>query len=141
MTQPAWPYPSDPPPDPFAVQVPGPLHIPSLSDLERDAMLTDLRLWVAQLQERFHINTRVIPPCWELHGGMVEALQALRDLERDCYSDKAPPSAAVDWFRGFREIEARLAELAAITSCSPLEHRDPTARWNKLQQNPPEQPA
>lgn len=127
--------------DAFAVQVPGPLHVPSLSDLERDALLTDLRLWVAQLVERFHIHSRVIPPCWERHNGMVEALQALRDLERDCYSEKAPTSAAVDWFRGFREIEARLIELATITTCTPREHRDPTAGWPGVQQNPPATPS
>ncbi len=140
MTQPGWHYPPDPPMDTFAVQVPGPLHVPSLSDLEHDALLTGLRLWVAQLVDRFHIHTRVIPPCWERHNGMVEALQALRDLERDCYSEKASPSAAVDWFRGFREIEARLIELAAITTCTPREHRDPTHGWLGLQQNPPETP-
>ena len=79
---------------------------------------------------RFHIDARVIPPCWARHNGMVEALTALRDLERDCYSHKAPPSAAVDWFRGFREIEARLIELAALTNCTAREHRDPPPGWS-----------
>ena len=73
----------------------------SLVDAEHDGLLTDLRLCVAQLVQRFQISARVIPACWERLNGMVEALQALRDLERDCFSDKAPPSAAVDWFRGF----------------------------------------
>jgi hypothetical protein len=65
---------------------------------------------------RFHIDSRVIPPCWEQHNGMVEALAALRDHERDCYAETAPPSAAVDWLRAFREIEARLIELASLTN-------------------------
>jgi hypothetical protein len=58
------------------VPLAGPLHVPSLSDDEHDGMLTDLRLWVAQLVTRFQISARVIPACWERHNGMVEALQA-----------------------------------------------------------------
>lgn len=105
------------------------VHIPSLSDVDRELVMDQLRPWVTQLVHRFNIGSRVIPPCWEFHNGMVEALQALRDLERDCFSHKAPPSAAVDWFRGFREIEARLTELAAQSNCTVREHRDPTMEW------------
>lgn len=129
MTQPGWAY---PPPDQIGGDfglLGGPVHPPSLTAAERSDLLTQLRAWVAQLVTRFHIDTRVIPPCWERHNSMLEALSALRDLERDCYHDKAPPSAAVDWFRGFREIEARLIELASLTNCTAREHRDPPQGW------------
>lgn len=132
MTVPIPPQPPDQHPE-AVFHMPGPVHVPSLSPDEREQVLDDLRIWVAALVTRLHIDTRVIPPCWDRHNGMVEALQALRDLERDCYSCKAPPSAAVDWFRGFREIEARLIEFSAMTTCSAREHRDPRPRWPALQ--------
>ncbi|TQM61716.1 hypothetical protein [Humibacillus xanthopallidus] len=133
MTQPGWAYPSPDQPSADFDQLAGPVHVPSLTAAERTDLLSQLRPWVAQLVTRFHIDARVIPPCWERHNGMLEALTALRDLERDCYSHKAPPSAAVDWFRGFREIEARLIELASLTNCTAREHRDPPAGWSATQ--------
>jgi len=42
-------------------------------------------------------------------------------------------SAAVDWFRGFREIEARLIELASLTNCTAREHRDPPQGSSSMQ--------
>ncbi len=129
MTQPVWAYPPPGPAGNDFGQLAGPVHLPSLTDAERTDLLSQMRPWVAQLVSRFHIDARVIPPCWERHNGMIEALSALRDLERDCFHDKAPPSAGVDWFRGFREIEARLMELASLTSCTAREHRDPPQGW------------
>lgn len=130
MTRAGWGY---PPPGQLGGdfgQLAGPVHLPSLTTTERTDMLFQLRPWVAQLVTRFHIDTRVIPPCWERHNGMLEALMALRDLERDCFHDKASPSAGVDWFRGFREIEARLIDFASLTNCTAREHRDPPRGWS-----------
>lgn len=107
----------------------GPIHVPSLNDTERAELLEQLRDWVAALVTRYDIDTRVIPPCWERHNGMVEALTALRDLERDCYAPNATPAAGVDWFRGLREIEAHLIEIASLTNCSRTEHRSPPQGW------------
>ena len=70
----------------------------------------------------------VIPPCWQLHNGMVEVLSALRDHERASYADTASPTAAVDWLRALREVEARLHELASTTQCTAHAHRDSIAR-------------
>lgn len=123
-------------PEPGAIDVAlgaSPIHVPSLNVDDRRVVLGQLRVWVAQLVSRFQIDVRVIPPCWEQHKGMVEALQALRDLERDCFTSKAPPSAAVDWFRGYREIEARLKEIAAVTNCGIREHRDARQTWADVQ--------
>ena len=103
----------------------GPAHLPSLAAAELDHTMGQLRTWVGALVDRFAIDARVIPPCWEQHNGMVEALQALRDHERACYVEDASPTAAVEWFRAFREIEARLVDLAALTHCTAHEHRLP----------------
>ena len=84
---------------------------------------------VRTLVQRFGIEPRVLPPCWEQHNGMVEALLALRDHERACYADSASPTAAVDWFRALREIEIRLADLAAQTQCTVHEPPPPVQEW------------
>lgn len=125
---------SMPPPVPPGLQPPvGPVHLPSLDDTEHADAMRQLRDWVDHLIARFDITARVIPPCWDRHNGMVEALLALRDLERDCYNATAPASAGVDWFRGYREIETRLIELAALTNCSVHEHRTPPRAWDRTQ--------
>lgn len=117
--------------DPFEKvfgQLAGPVHWPSLSGDEAAHAFADLRGWVEQLVNRFAIEVRVIPPCWHQHNGMVEALSALRDHERACFADTASPTAAVDWFRALRDIEARLIELASKTQCSAHEHRGEVSR-------------
>lgn len=109
----------------------GPTHLPSLTARERQRFLAEqLTPWVEQLVARFDLDTRMIPPCWARHNGMVEALSALRDHERACYSETAAPTSALDWFRALREIEARLVDQGAGTRCSITEHREsPAARW------------
>lgn len=109
----------------------GPKHVPSLTRREHERFITeDLAPWVRQLVNRFDLDIRVVPPCWARHNGMVEALSALRDYERSCYSDTSAPTAALDWFRALAEIEARLITLGAATRCSVTEHREnPAARW------------
>lgn len=92
--------------------------------------MVELLGWVRTLVQRFGIEPRVLPPCWEQHNGMVEALLALRDHERACYAGSASPTAAVDWLRALREIEIRLADLAAQTQCTVHEHRPtPVQEW------------
>lgn len=106
----------------------GPLHVPSLTARERDAVMPDLRVWVDRLVDRFALDTRVVPPCWEQHNGIVEALSALRDHERGSYAGDADPGSAVDWLRALREVRGLLTELAALTQCSVHQHRDPAPR-------------
>jgi hypothetical protein len=111
-------------------QLAGPVFLSSLTARERQRTLEHLRDWVANLVSRFSIEPRVIPPCWERHNGMVEALLALKDHERASYAETASPTSAVEWFRAFREVEARLVELSAQTQCSVHEHRaNPQRAW------------
>lgn len=102
----------------------GPIHVPSLSDGEYDALLSDLRIWVDALILRFALDMRTIPPCWEQHNAMVETLAALRDAERGCFVGKAPTTAGLDWIRAVRDSAAYLRDQAAVTQCSAHEHRD-----------------
>ncbi len=107
--------------------VAGPVHVPSLTDAEREIYLDELAGWTEALTRRFAIDVRTIPPCWTRHNGMVEALSALRDHERACYDPTSAPTAAVDWVRALRDIHGFLSDLAAMTRCTAHEHRDPVA--------------
>lgn len=103
----------------------GPVHVPSLSEGEYEALLTDLRIWVDGLIARFALDVRTIPPCWERHNAMVETLAALRDAERGCFVDRPPATAGVEWIRALRDSAIALRDHTAITQCSAHEHREP----------------
>ena len=108
----------------------GHTHWPSLLPEEDRPAWADLRDWVESLVDRFALETRVVPPCWYRHNTLVEALSALRDYERICFAPNTSPAAAVDWFRGLREVEHRMSEACARTQCSVNEHRpDPPRAW------------
>lgn len=112
--------------DPFEMlftHTAGPTHWPSIPPHQLPQAWEDLREWVEALVDRFALDVRTVPPCWSQHNAMVEALSALRDHERASYSEKAPPTAAVDWFRALREIEYQLSAIAARTQCSVNDHR------------------
>ena len=108
-------------------QIAGPLHWPAVTSDDAPRQWSELRDWVAELMRRFeHLDHHVIPMCWWRHNGHVEALAALRDQERMSYSDTSPPSAAVEWHRAFRDIEARLREWTATLPCGSC--HDPRPR-------------
>lgn len=118
------------PPAPQALRHPllnggpaGPVHLPSVAGAERDRVLDNLRVWVAALAERYAISPRALPPCWEKHPAMVEALLSLRDHERGSYAADADPRAAVDWIRAYQHIHDFLTATASLTQCSMTEHR------------------
>ena len=108
----------------------GPTHWPSLLPDDAPLAWADLLGWVESLVDRFGLDNRVVPPCWYQHNTLVESLSALRDLERICFAPNASPSAALDWFRGLREIEHRMSGACGRTQCSVNEHRaDPPRAW------------
>ncbi|MFC6706834.1 hypothetical protein [Flexivirga alba] len=86
-------------------------------------MLEDLRGWVTQLIDRYTLDLRTIPPCWDRHNAIVEALAALRDCERGCYDLDATPSSGIDWLRALSDVTAYLREQTARTGCAATEHR------------------
>jgi hypothetical protein len=83
-----------------------PVHWPTLSAGDAAAAWESLRRWVLSFQHRFATQTR-LPDCWWRHNELVETLAALRDHERACYAPTAPPTAAVEFHRAFRDLEAR----------------------------------
>lgn len=99
-------------------EIDGPMYWPDLPLVAAHEEWEALRAWVEKLVVRFaHLDHHVIPRCWFRHNGHVEALVALRDQERVNYSDTAPGSAAMDWHRAFRDIEARLREWTGQLAC------------------------
>jgi hypothetical protein len=99
-------------------EIAGPVFWTDLSPGEAAQEWGTLRPWVEQLMVRFpHLDHHVIPRCWFRHNGHVEALVALRDQERINYGDTAPGTAAVDWHRAFRDIEARLRDWTGQLAC------------------------
>jgi len=99
-------------------EIAGPVFWTDLSPGEATQEWATLRAWVEQLMVRFsHLDHHVVPRCWFLHNGHVEALSALRDQERINYGETAPGTAGVDWHRAFRDIEARLREWTTQLAC------------------------
>ena len=102
-------------------EIAAPSHWPSLSADEAAREWPALRSWVEKLMARFsHLDHHVIPRCWFLHNGHVEAMAALRDQERVNYGETAPGTAGVDWHRAFKEVEARLREWTGQLACGAV---------------------
>jgi hypothetical protein len=105
--------------------IPVATHWPSL---DRDKALKEweqLRGWVEQLRRRFEsLDHHVIPYCWWRHNGHVEALAALRDLERVSFAELAPASAPLDWLRALRDTAAILRSWTADLACGAV-HQPP----------------
>jgi hypothetical protein len=128
----------DGPPD--LDEMTGPIYWPELSMGELSKEWAALRVWVEQLMMRFgHLDHHVIPRCWYLHNGHVEALAALRDQELVNYIATAPGTAAVDWHRAFRDIEARLREWTGQLACGATHetrsckgHLIDSAEWERF---------
>ena len=89
----------------------GPIYWPTRDPDQVEFDWPCLAEWVNRLRARFPHMTARIPDCWYRHNDLVEALLALRDHERVSYSSTAPASAAVEWHRAFRDMEAPLGQL------------------------------
>jgi len=85
----------------------GPVYWPTRDPEQAEFDWPSLAEWVHRLRARFPHMTARLPDCWYRHNDLVEALLALRDHERISYSSTAPASAAVEWHRAFRDMEAR----------------------------------
>lgn len=107
----------------------GPTHVPSLSEGERTHLVAQLVEWVDQLGQRFALDARALPICWEQHPGTVEALTALRDFERGCFTETAPATAAVEFLGALQHIQAFLVDQMALLGCTAQAHRAPRPTW------------
>ena len=107
----------------------GPTHWPELPADEAADVWAELGAWVARLQGRFaHLDHHVLPRCWYRHNGHVEALVALRDHEQVSFAPSAPATAALDWFRALRDVEALLRAWTAQLACGAAHEERPPAR-------------
>jgi len=107
--------------------IPAPTFWPAVPAVDAAVEWADLREWVGDLQGRFDaLDHHVIPRCWWRHNSHVEALAALRDHERSSFSDTAPATAPVDFFRALRDITALLKTWTGELGCATT-HQQPPA--------------
>ncbi|WP_298347579.1 hypothetical protein [Ferrimicrobium sp.] len=91
---------------------------PAIRVGDRRSEWNSLRAWVEELVHRYpHLDHHVIPRCWYLHNGHVEALVALRDHERISFAQSSPATSPVQWQWAFAQIESRLREWTAHAGC------------------------
>ena len=90
----------------------------------------ELREWVEWFKDRYAFDHRVVPPCWYLHGALVDLLTALRDHHEYSFGELQPATAAAEWHRVLSDLEPRLRDWASRTGCKRDEHRpDVTVTW------------
>jgi hypothetical protein len=89
-----------------------------------------LREWVEWFKDRYTLDHRVVPPCWYLHGALVDLLTALRDHHEYTFGELQPATSATDWHRVFCDLEPRLRDWVSRTGCTRGQHRpDVTVDW------------
>jgi hypothetical protein len=95
----------------------------TLDEIQTEDALDELQDWVAWIIDRYALDRRVIPECWDSHGALVEELSALRTAWVVSFCVTARPEAPLEWHQSFDAARHRLAEWASRTGCRPGEHR------------------
>jgi hypothetical protein len=95
----------------------------TLSELETEDALEELDDWVSWAVDRYALDHRTVPPCWDQHGALVEELSALRTAWLAAYGITGRPEAPLEWHNQFAGGRQRLSDWAARTGCRPGEHR------------------
>jgi hypothetical protein len=120
----------DDPIDELIVDIAAPLDWRTVPAEDAEQAWHDLREWVDWFTDRYRLDHRVVPPCWYLHGALVDLLSALRDRHRMDFQAFAPPSGPCEWHALFQTLEPRLRDWAARTGCTRDAHRDDLPlRW------------
>lgn len=118
--------------DLFSQPAPGPVAWDDLDAAQAADTWEHLEDWVTWLVRRFRLRPRDVPPCWYLHGAVVEELTALWGSHQDAYSDDEAASAASEWLHVLADTRYRLADWIARTGCIAVEHReDPDVAWRQ----------
>ena len=119
---------------------PRPIEWASLTPSEEADHLDELDPWVRWLIQRYRLDQREVPPCWALHGELVEELAALRTARQGAYGREGPLTGPSDWHQTLAATRHRLGLWIARTGCRVGLHRDaPTPAW--LQETPWPAPA
>ena len=94
-----------------------------MSTGERLAALDDLADWVGWLVDRYPLDSRSVPDCWELHGELIEELSALRTAWLRAFDVDALGDAPLRWHEQLEHSRARLGDWVARTGCRGGSHR------------------
>ena len=114
------------------LNIPPPTFWPDIPLADLRTEWISLREWVENLVRRYpHLDHHVIPSCWYLHNGHVEALAALRDHERISFAESSPASSPSQWQWTFAQIEMRLREWTAHAGCLSV-HRPTTVQLRPI---------
>ncbi|MBA3743173.1 hypothetical protein [Sporichthya sp.] len=89
----------------------------TLSDVETEDALEELDDWVTWLVDRYSLDHRAVPPCWEQHGALVEELSALRTAWISAFNITGRPEAPLEWHAHFAAALRRLIDWASRTGC------------------------
>ena len=102
---------------------PLPVNWQTLTAPETQLELEELAAWTTWLLDRYQLDYRTLPPCWERHGALIEELSALRTGWLTSYAREAKGDAPLHWHNDFAAARQRLTDWTARTGCRPAEHR------------------
>jgi len=102
---------------------PGAVCWPALEGEEVTAAREALDDWVLWLADRYELDHRTVPPCWDAHGALLEELSALRTAWITAYSKVSKGDEPLHWHAHFAAARQRLTDWVARTGCRPGEHR------------------
>jgi len=108
-------------PDQFA---PIPVCWPILDDHELSTRHLELEDWVLWVTDRYVLDHRMIPECWEEHSALVEELSALHTAWVTAFAADARGDDPLRWHSDFAACRQRLADWVARTGCRPGTHRE-----------------
>jgi len=89
----------------------------------QELLLEELDLWVTWLTDRYQLDHRTVPACWQEHGELVEELSALHLAWQGSFASSSAPDEPLRWHERFASARARIADWVARTGCRPDAHR------------------
>lgn len=95
----------------------------TLNATDAERLWADLRDWVEWLVERYSLDHRTVPPCWFLHGALVDELTALWGAWQVAYWPMGSAADPANWMQVFANTRARLTDWTARRGCRPDDHR------------------
>ena len=77
-------------------------------------------LWLA---DRYRLDHRTVPDCWQQHPELIEELSALHLSWQGSFATTAPHDAPLLWHERFALARARISDWVARLGCRPGHHR------------------
>ena len=82
-------------------QPPVPTCWPALTDRESADALATLEDWIDWLVDRYHLDHRTVPGCWQHHTALIEELSALHTAWITAYAATTPGDRPLTWHHEF----------------------------------------